>query len=150
MTQSTARSEPRVSAKTKDLILEPAEYDLEKVLADTAEIRRYNRQRFEMEQLTAIVFEDLDRKICVGYRLGGTLSEILPVGAEELERCEPVYEELPGWMESTVGIKSFDKLPKAAAAYLRRIEALAGVPIDLVSTGPDREETIVRRHPYDQ
>jgi adenylosuccinate synthase len=88
-------------------------------------------------------------KICVGYRLEGQLSEILPVGAEELERCEPVYEELPGWMESTVGIKSHDALPKAARAYLARIEALAGVPIDLISTGPDRDETIVLRHPYD-
>jgi adenylosuccinate synthase len=88
-------------------------------------------------------------KICVGYKLEGTFSEILPVGAEELERCHPVYEELPGWLESTVGIKSHDALPKAARAYLERIEALAGVPIDLISTGPDREETIVRRHPYD-
>jgi adenylosuccinate synthase len=88
-------------------------------------------------------------KICVGYKLDGTLSEILPVGAEELGRCHPVYEELPGWMESTVGIKSHDALPKAARAYLKRIEELAGVPIDLISTGPDREETIVRRHPYD-
>jgi adenylosuccinate synthase len=88
-------------------------------------------------------------KICVGYKLDGTLSEILPVGAEELERVHPVYEELPGWMESTVGIKSHDALPKAARAYLKRIEELAGVPIDLISTGPDREETIVRRHPYD-
>jgi adenylosuccinate synthase len=88
-------------------------------------------------------------KICIGYKLDGTFSEILPVGAEELERCHPVYEELPGWMESTVGIKSYDKLPKAARDYLKRIEALAGVPIDIISTGPDREETIVRRHPYD-
>jgi len=88
-------------------------------------------------------------KICIGYKLEGTFSEILPVGAEELERCHPVYEELPGWMESTVGIKSYDKLPKAARDYLKRIESLAGVPIDLISTGPDRDETIVRRHPYD-
>jgi adenylosuccinate synthase len=89
-------------------------------------------------------------KICVGYKLEGQLSEILPVGAEELERCEPVYEELPGWMESTVGIKAHERLPKAAQAYLKRIEVLAGVPIDIISTGPDREETIVRRHPYDK
>ncbi|MEX2197997.1 MAG: adenylosuccinate synthase [Burkholderiales bacterium] len=88
-------------------------------------------------------------KICVGYRIEGELSEILPVGAEELERCEPVYEELPGWKESTVGIKAYDALPKAARDYLKRIEALAGVPIDLISTGPDRDETIVRRHPFD-
>jgi adenylosuccinate synthase len=88
-------------------------------------------------------------KICVGYDIDGMVSEILPVGAEELERCVPVYEDLPGWMESTVGIKAHDKLPRNAQAYLKRIEALAGVPIDLISTGPDREETIVRRHPYD-
>jgi len=88
-------------------------------------------------------------KICVGYELEGEFSEILPVGAEELERCHPVYEDLPGWMESTVGVKSFERLPRNAQAYLNRIEKLAGVPIDLISTGPDREETIVRRHPFD-
>ena len=88
-------------------------------------------------------------KICVGYRIEGQLSEILPVGAEELERCEPVYEELPGWKESTVGIRNYDALPKGARDYLKRIEALAGVPIDLISTGPERDETIVRRHPFD-
>jgi len=88
-------------------------------------------------------------KICVGYQLEGKFSEIFPVGAEELERCHPVYEELPGWMESTVGIRSYDALPKAARAYLQRIEALAGVPIDIISTGPERDETIVRRHPYE-
>ena len=88
-------------------------------------------------------------KICVGYKLEGSFSEILPVGAEELERCHPVYEDLPGWMESTVGIKAMERLPKGAQKYLERIEELAGVPVDLVSTGPDREETIVRRHPFD-
>jgi adenylosuccinate synthase len=87
-------------------------------------------------------------KICVGYRIEGQLSEILPVGAEELERCEPVYEELPGWKESTVGIKSHGALPRGARAYLKRIEDLAGVPIDLISTGPERDETIVLRHPF--
>ena len=87
-------------------------------------------------------------KICVGYRIGGQLSEILPVGAEELERCEPVYEELPGWNESTVGIKAHAGLPQAARDYLKRIEDLAGVPIDLISTGPERDETIVLRHPF--
>jgi adenylosuccinate synthase len=87
-------------------------------------------------------------KICVGYRIEGQVSEILPVGAEELERCEPVYEDLPGWKESTVGIKSHDRLPQAARQYLARIEKLAGVPIDLISTGPERDETIVLRHPF--
>jgi adenylosuccinate synthase len=88
-------------------------------------------------------------KICVGYQLDGRLSDILPVGAEELERCVPVYEELPGWKESTVGVSTHAGLPKAARAYLQRIEALCAVPVDLISTGPDREETIVLRHPYD-
>jgi len=60
-----------------------------------------------------------------------------------------VYEELPGWMESTVGIKAHAALPKAARDYLKRIEALCGVPIDLISTGPERDETIVLRHPFD-
>jgi adenylosuccinate synthase len=88
-------------------------------------------------------------KICVGYEVDGKLSDLLPVGAEELERCIPVYEELPGWQESTVGVKSYEGLPKAARAYLQRIEELCSVPVDLISTGPDREETIVMRHPYD-
>jgi adenylosuccinate synthase len=88
-------------------------------------------------------------KICVGYEVDGKLSDILPVGAEELSRCVPVYEELPGWQESTVGVKTYQGLPKAARAYLQRIEELCAVPIDLISTGPDREETIVLRHPFD-
>ena len=88
-------------------------------------------------------------KICVGYKLDGQVSDILPVGAEELEQCVPVYEEMPGWQESTVGVRAHDKLPKAARDYLARIEKLCGVPIDLISTGPDRDETIVMRHPYD-
>jgi adenylosuccinate synthase len=89
-------------------------------------------------------------KICVGYDMDGTLSDILPVGAEELARCVPVYEEMPGWRESTVGVKSHERLPKAARDYLARVEQLCGVPIDLISTGPDREETIVLRHPFDR
>jgi adenylosuccinate synthase len=88
-------------------------------------------------------------KICVGYEVEGRMSDILPVGAEELERCVPVYEELPGWQESTVGVKTYKALPKPARAYLQRIEELCAVPVDLISTGPDREETIVMRHPYD-
>jgi adenylosuccinate synthase len=88
-------------------------------------------------------------KICVGYELDGTLSEILPVGAEELARCVPVYEEMPGWQESTVGVKAHDKLPKAARDYLARVAKLCGVPIDIISTGPERDETIVLRHPYE-
>src|SRR3954467_13632979 len=88
-------------------------------------------------------------KICVGYDMDGTMSDILPVGAEELARCVPVYEEMPGWQESTVGVRQHGALPKAARDYLARMEKLCGVPIDLISTGPDREETIVLRHPFD-
>ena len=88
-------------------------------------------------------------KICVGYQVGGTVSDILPVGAEELALCVPVYEEMPGWRESTVGVKAHDGLPKAAREYLKRIEALCGVPIAMISTGPERDETIVCRHPFD-
>jgi adenylosuccinate synthase len=88
-------------------------------------------------------------KICVGYKIDGKVSDILPVGAEELELCVPVYEEMPGWQESTVGVKAHDKLPRAARDYLARVEKLCGVPIDLISTGPERDETIVLRHPFD-
>ena len=88
-------------------------------------------------------------KICTGYEIDGRLSDILPVGAEELERCVPVYDEVAGWQESTVGVKTYEGLPKAARKYLRRIEELCSVPADIISTGPDREETIVMRHPYD-
>ena len=87
-------------------------------------------------------------KICVGYQIGGKVSDILPVGAEELESCVPVYEAQPGWKQSTVGVKQFDALPKAARDYLKRIETLCDVPIDLISTGPERDETIVLRHPF--
>ncbi len=87
-------------------------------------------------------------KLCTGYKLDGGFTDILPVGAEELSNCEPVYESLAGWKESTVGIKTFDALPAAARAYLRRMEEVCDVPVDMISTGPDREETIVLRHPF--
>ena len=87
-------------------------------------------------------------QIGVGYRLNGQRSDILPVGAEELEGCEPIYEEMSGWKESTVALTRQDQLPKAARDYLERIEQICGVPIDLISTGPDREHTIVLRHPF--
>ncbi len=87
-------------------------------------------------------------KLCTGYLIDGKPVDIFPVGAEEAARCEPVYEEMPGWKESTVGTHSMDTLPANARAYIERIEALVGVPIDMVSTGPDREETLVLRHPF--
>ena len=87
-------------------------------------------------------------KICTGYRLNGKHVDIFPSGAEEAAACEPIYEDMPGWKEPTVGAKSMKDLPAAARAYVERIETLVGVPIDMVSTGPDREETIVLRHPF--
>jgi adenylosuccinate synthase len=87
-------------------------------------------------------------QVGVGYRVGKETLDILPSGAEALAECEPIYEEIPGWTESTVGIRRHQDLPKNARNYLKRIEETCGVPIDLISTGPDREETIVLRHPF--
>jgi adenylosuccinate synthase len=87
-------------------------------------------------------------RVAVGYLVNGETKDILPFGADALALCEPIYEEHPGWSESTLGIKSFDRLPKNAQNYLKRLQELAGAPIDIVSTGPDREETIVMRHPF--
>ena len=87
-------------------------------------------------------------RICTGYRVAGAPLALLPTGAEAVAECEPVYEELPGWTENTFGVKSFDALPQTARAYLRRIETLTGVPIAMVSTGPERDETILVHHPF--
>jgi adenylosuccinate synthase len=87
-------------------------------------------------------------QICIGYRIGDVVHDIFPVGAEALEQCEPIYEEMPGWSESTVGIKRYEDLPLAAQDYLKRMEAICGVPVDIISTGPERDETIVLRHPF--
>ena len=88
-------------------------------------------------------------KLCTGYTIDGQAVDIFPVGAEDAARCVPVYEEMPGWKESTVGAKSLADLPATARAYIKRIEELVGVPVDMVSTGPDRVETIVLRHPFE-
>ena len=88
-------------------------------------------------------------RLCVGYKLQSGTSDILPVGAETLAECEPIYEDMPGWTDSTVGIQRFDALPQAARNYLKRMEELCEVPVDIISTGPDREETIVLRHPFE-
>jgi len=87
-------------------------------------------------------------QICTGYLVDGKSVDIFPSGAEQASHCIPVYETLPGWTESTVGAKTLEALPANARRYIRRIEELVGVPIDMVSTGPDREETIVLRHPF--
>jgi adenylosuccinate synthase len=87
-------------------------------------------------------------KIGVGYRYKGEFLDVLPYGAHAVAEAEPVLEEMPGWTESTVGVTDYDKLPINARRYLERIAELCDVPIDMVSTGPDRNETIVLRDPF--
>ena len=86
--------------------------------------------------------------LCTGYELDGEHVDILPMGADDIARCVPVYETLPGWSDSTVGVTVYDQLPAAARRYLERIAEVTGVPIHMVSTSPDRDHTIMMRHPY--
>ncbi len=96
------------------------------------------------------VLDGLDTvRVCVGYKVRGERRDVLPVGAEAMAICEPIYEEHAGWKQSTFGVKSFDDLPKEARSYLLRLEVLVGAPIAIISTGPDRVETIVLKHPFD-
>lgn len=95
------------------------------------------------------VLDGLDTvRICVGYEIDGEPIAGLPVMVDRFADCQPVYEDIPGWTESTVGATSSSELPDNAQKYLARIEALVGVPIDIISTGPDREQTIIKRHPF--
>ena len=119
---------------------------------DTVALRR----SLQINSVTGMCITKLDVldgmesiKICVAYRLNGQEIGTPPVGADRFEKCEPICIEMPGWTESTVGIQSVDALPAAARAYLNKIEELCEAPIDIISTGPDREETIVLRHPFD-
>lgn len=86
-------------------------------------------------------------KVCVGYQGGTTTSSSL-MAVDIFDKLEPIYEELPGWSESTFGAKSLDDLPENARRYIRYIEEVVEVPVDIISTGPDREETITLRHPF--
>ena len=87
-------------------------------------------------------------KICTGYRLGEREIDVLPLDADEIAECVPVYETLPGWPETTAGLTNWEQLPTNARRYLERMQALIGAPIDMVSTGPDRVHTILLRHPF--
>ena len=87
-------------------------------------------------------------KLATSYKYQGEMIDLPPLGADSIEQCEPVYEEMPGWSESTVGIKDLDSLPANARAYLDRMQEIVGVPIDIVSTGPERDETIIVNHPF--
>ena len=96
------------------------------------------------------VLDGLEKvKICVAYKLDGREVDTPPVGADRFAQCEPVFIEMPGWQESTVGAQRLDELPQAARDYLKRVEELCETPIDIISTGPDRSETMVLRHPFE-
>jgi len=87
-------------------------------------------------------------QICTGYELDGRVVDILPLDADEIVACRPVYETLPGWSDTTAGLTNWEQLPLNARRYLERMQTLIGVPIDMVSTGPDRVHTILLRHPF--
>ncbi|MGB5346357.1 MAG: adenylosuccinate synthase [Woeseia sp.] len=88
-------------------------------------------------------------RICVGYEINGEPVTGVPLILDRLAECEPVYEDMPGWSDSTVGVTRYEDLPKNARDYLERIEAIAGIPLDIISTGPDREQTIIKRDPFE-
>lgn len=88
-------------------------------------------------------------KLCVGYELNGKKIDILPMGADDIADCKPIYETMPGWTDSTVGVTDYDKLPAAAQNYLERIESITGVPVAVISTSPDRDHTILRHKPFE-
>lgn len=95
------------------------------------------------------VLDGLDAvQICTGYQHGNKLLRVPPVGADELASCKPVYEEWPGWKASTVGVRSYSELPQEARNYLKRLEEITETPIDIISTGPDRADTIILRDPF--
>lgn len=96
------------------------------------------------------VMDELEEiKICTGYKVDGKTIDILPFGADIVEKCEPIYETMPGWKSNTFGIKKYEELPLNAQKYLKRLSEVTETPISIVSTGPDRTETIVINHPFD-
>ncbi len=114
------------------------------------------RRSKQINSLTGLCITKLDVldglesiQICTGYKFNGETCNTLPSGAEAIADCKPVYEEMPGWNDTTLGIKEFDTLPSNAKDYLKRIEEITETPIHIVSTGPDREETIVLKNPFD-
>jgi adenylosuccinate synthase len=114
------------------------------------------RRSFELNGVDGACITKLDVldgmpeiKLCTHYLVDGERMDRIPTGAEAVAQCRPVYATLPGWSESTVGARSFDELPRAARDYLKRVEALTGVSIAMVSTGPDRSETILVKHPFE-
>ncbi len=96
------------------------------------------------------VLDELETiQVCAGYTIDGEPIAGVPVVVDGFAECKPIYEEWSGWQTSTVGITEFEDLPRKARDYLSRIEELAGVPVDIISTGPDREQTIIKKHPFE-
>ena len=87
-------------------------------------------------------------RICVGYEIDGEPIKGVPVLVDRFADCKPVYEDMPGWTDSTVGLTAYEDLPQNAQDYLARIEELVETPVDIISTGPDRDQTIIKRHPF--
>ncbi|WP_282284556.1 adenylosuccinate synthase [Pseudomonas sp. PS02302] len=114
------------------------------------------RRSIEINSISGLCLTKLDVldgletvRICTGYKdAAGNLLTEAPTDADSYIGLHPVYEDMPGWSESTVGAQSLEALPANAQAYIRRIAELVEAPIDIVSTGPDRKETIVLRHPF--
>ena len=114
------------------------------------------RQAVRINSISGICLTKLDVldgletiKVCTSYQDGEGNAAPMPVDADDYERLVPVYEELSGWSESTLGAKTLEEIPAAARAYIKRLEELVGAPIDIISTGPDRVETIVLKHTFD-
>ncbi len=110
------------------------------------------RRAVQLNSLTALCLTKLDvldgletLRIAVAYRRGNQEFSMPPLDTELFGECTPVYEEMPGWKESTLGLKKFSDLPQNARNYIKHIEDLAGIPIDIISTGPDREHTIIQK-----
>jgi adenylosuccinate synthase len=95
------------------------------------------------------VLDGLDTiRICVGYKRDGKIASTPPLLSGLFGECDAVYEDMPGWKDSTVGITRYEDLPIQARNYIERLQSLAGVPITIISTGPDREQTIIRENPF--
>ena len=113
------------------------------------------RRAVQINGLTGLAIMKLDVldgletiKLGVGYRYEGKTLSVMPAGADAVAKCEPIYEEFPGWKESTFGVTKWEDLPESARRYLTRLAEVAGAPIALVSTGPDREQTILYTDPF--
>ena len=113
------------------------------------------RNSVRLNGLTGLAITKLDvlggldeLKICTGYRVGGETLTDFPASLKVLGACEPIYETLPGWSEDISGIRSFGELPENTRHYLNRVEELLETPIDIISVGPGRDQTIVPKNPF--